>query len=90
MTDIIVDAAMVAANCVKNRPEMPLMKADGMNTAHRVNAIAMSAVETSSIVLWAASRGVKPTGQRVEVNAALVRGFRAGIADHMRHVCGVA
>jgi hypothetical protein len=29
-------------------------------------------------------------GQRVEVNGALVRGFRAGIADHMRHVCGVA
>ena len=34
-------------------------------------------------------RGVM-SGQRVEVNGALVRGFRAGIADHMRHVCGVA
>jgi len=30
------------------------------------------------------------SGQRVEVNDASGRGFRTGIADHMRHVCGVA
>ena len=55
MTEMIVEAEMVTANCVKNRPEMPLMKAAGTNTAHNVNAMAMSAVDTSSIVLCAAS-----------------------------------
>ena len=52
---MIVEAAMVAANWVKNRPEMPLMKAVGTNTAHSVSAMAISAAETSSIVLCAAS-----------------------------------
>src|SRR5215831_21276014 len=45
--EITVEAAMVVANCVKNRPEMPEMKAEGMKTAQRVSAMAMSAVETS-------------------------------------------
>ncbi len=36
------------------------MKAVGMNTAHSTSAMAISALETSSIVLCAASRGVIP------------------------------
>jgi hypothetical protein len=36
------------------------MKAEGTNTAQSVSAIAMSAAETSSIVLCAASRGAMP------------------------------
>src|ERR1700719_984361 len=58
--EITVEAAMVIANCVKNRPEIPEMKADGTKTAQRVSAMAMSAVETSLIVLCAASRGDMP------------------------------
>ena len=48
--EITVKAAMVVANCVKNRPEMPEKKADGTKTAHSVSAMAMSAAETSLIV----------------------------------------
>jgi hypothetical protein len=48
--EITVEAVMVVANCVKNRPEMPEMKADGTKTAHSVNAMAISAAETSLIV----------------------------------------
>src|SRR6202023_3065471 len=48
--EITVEAAMVVANCVKNRPEIPEMKADGTKTAQRVSAMAMSAAETSLIV----------------------------------------
>src|SRR6202166_2958957 len=48
--EITVEAAMVVANCLKKRPEMPEMKADGTKTAHRVSAMAMSAVDTSLIV----------------------------------------
>ena len=59
--EITVEAAMVVANCVKNRPEMPEMKADGTKTAHSVSAMAMSAVDTSSIVWCAASRGDMPS-----------------------------
>jgi hypothetical protein len=36
------------------------------------------------------AQGQVESGQRVEVNDASGRGFRAGIADRMRHVCGVA
>src|ERR1700686_2619212 len=45
--EITVEAAMVVANCLKNRPEMPEMKADGTKTAHRASARGMSAVDTS-------------------------------------------
>ena len=55
-----MEAAIVTANWRKNWPEMPEMNADGMNTAHSVNAIAISAPPTSSIVLCAASRGDMP------------------------------
>jgi hypothetical protein len=33
--EITVEAAMVAANCVKNRPEIPEMKAVGTKTAQK-------------------------------------------------------
>src|ERR1700693_4685072 len=58
--EITVEAAMVVANCLKNRPEMPEMKAEGTKTAQRVSAMAMSAVDTSLIVWCAASRGDMP------------------------------
>src|ERR1700740_2930516 len=37
--EITVEAAMVVANCLKKRPEMPEMKADGTKTAQRVSAM---------------------------------------------------
>ncbi len=40
---------------------MPVMKADGMNTAHSTSAIAISAPPTSSMLRIAASRGVSPS-----------------------------
>ncbi len=40
---------------------MPGMKAVGMNTPHSTKAIAISAPETSSIVLCAASSGLSPS-----------------------------
>src|SRR5258708_14842027 len=58
--EITVDAAIVVANWAKNRPEMPEMKTDGTKTAQSVRAIAMSAAETSSIVLCAASLADMP------------------------------
>ena len=52
--EISVEAAIVTANCRKNSPEMPGMNAEGTKTAQSVNAIAISAPPTSSIVLRAA------------------------------------
>src|ERR1700710_808087 len=39
---------------------MPVMKVAGTNTAHNTSAIEISAAPTSSIVLYAASRGDRP------------------------------
>ena len=58
--EMIVEPAIVMANCLKNSPGIPEMKATGTNTAHSVKAIAISAVDTSVIVSWAASSGDKP------------------------------
>ncbi len=58
--EIAVAAAMVTANWRKNWPEMPLMKAAGMNTAPSTSAIATRARPTSSIVRCAASLGAMP------------------------------
>ena len=58
--EITVEAAIVTANCLKNRPEIPEMNADGTNTAHSVSAIEISALPTSSIVRCAASFGDNP------------------------------
>src|ERR1700738_1252909 len=41
--EITVEAVMVVANYIKNRPEIPEMKADGTKTAHSVSAMAISA-----------------------------------------------
>ena len=59
--EITVEAEIVTANWRKNSPEMPEMKADGTNTAQSVNAIAISAPPTSSIVRWAATAGDMPS-----------------------------
>src|SRR5260370_39955458 len=59
--EITGEAAMEVANCLKNRPEMPEMKADGTKTAHRVSEIAMSAVDTSLIVGCVGSRDDMPS-----------------------------
>lgn len=48
--EIMVEAAIVMANCLKKMPVMPEMKAVGTKTAHRVSAMAISAVDTSFIV----------------------------------------
>ena len=61
--EITVEAAIVTANWRKNWPEMPVMKAEGTNTAHSASAIAISAPPTSSMVRCAASRGVMPGAQ---------------------------
>ena len=60
MQEMIVADAMVTANWRKNWPEMPAMKAAGMNTAESTRAMATSAPPTSSIVACEASRGDMP------------------------------
>src|SRR5262249_62304587 len=59
--EITVEAEIVTANWRKKSPEMPEIKADGTKTAQSVNAIAISAPPTSSIVRWAASVGDMPS-----------------------------
>ena len=54
--EITVETAMVTANWRKNWPVMPLMKAQGTNTAHSTRATAITGPVTSSIALRAASR----------------------------------
>src|SRR5260370_24708405 len=48
--EITVEAAMVVANCLKNRPELPEMKAEGTKTAQRLRATAGDPRRTSLIV----------------------------------------
>ena len=55
-----VETAMVTANCRKKRPVMPLIKAQGTNTAHSTRATATTGPATSSIALRAASREEYP------------------------------
>ena len=57
---MIVEAAIVRANCRKNSPLMPAMNAVGTNTAQSTRAMAITGPETSSIALRAASRGGWP------------------------------
>ena len=57
VNEMAVEAAIVIANCLKNVPCNPVMKAVGRNTPMRTREIAINAVPTSSIVLWAASLG---------------------------------
>ena len=58
--EITVETAIVTANWRKNWPVMPLMKAQGTNTAHSTRATAITGPVTSSIALRAASRGASP------------------------------
>src|ERR1700730_5044456 len=58
--EMIVAVAIVTANWRKNWPEMPGMKAEGMNTADSTSAMATSGVPTSSVERCAAARGLVP------------------------------
>ncbi len=58
--EMIVDAAIVSANCLKNSPLMPAMNAVGTNTAASTSAMAMTGPATSVMALRAASRASKP------------------------------
>ena len=63
-----VETAMVTANCRKNWPVIPPMKAQGTNTAHSTSATATTGPVTSSIALRVASRGGNPcSSQRPDV-----------------------
>src|SRR5260221_2679577 len=59
--EITVEAAIVTANCLKKRPEIPEMKAEGTKTAHNVRGIAREAPPTSYMVRCAASLGDMPS-----------------------------
>ena len=47
--DRIVDTAIVKANCWKNRPVIPLMNTQGMNTLDSTRPMAMTGAETSAM-----------------------------------------
>ena len=47
--EITVETAIVRANCRKNCPMMPVMNAQGTNTALSTSAMAMTGPETSSM-----------------------------------------
>ena len=55
-----VETAIVTANCRKNCPVIPLMNAQGTNTAQSTSATAITGPVTSSIALRVASRGSSP------------------------------
>jgi hypothetical protein len=57
---MMVETAMVRANCRKNEPVMPLMKAQGTKTALRTSPTAMTGPETPSMALIVAARGASP------------------------------
>ena len=58
--EIIVDTAIVNANCRKNCPVMPLMNAQGINTALSTNPTAITGPETCCMASNVASRGSSP------------------------------
>ena len=58
--EMTVETAIVTANCRKNWPVMPLMNAQGTNTAQSTRATATTGPVTSSIALRVASRGGRP------------------------------
>ena len=45
--EMMTEMATVTANCLFNRPWMPLMKAMGINTEARIRAMATTGPETS-------------------------------------------
>src|SRR5487761_1621193 len=58
--EMTVETAIVNANCRKNCPVMPLMKAHGMKTALNTSPTATTGPETCCIALIVASRGERP------------------------------
>ncbi len=58
--EMTVDTEIVTANCRKNNPVMPPMKAHGTNTAHSTRATAMIGPVTSSIAMMVAVRASWP------------------------------
>ena len=61
--EMIVELAMVRANCRKNCPVRPLMKAHGTNTADSTRPTATTGPATRSIAAMAASRGGRPSSR---------------------------
>ena len=59
--EMMVDTEMVMANCLKNWPVIPLMNAQGIKTAHKTKATAMTGPVTSVMAFRAASRGESPS-----------------------------
>ena len=57
---MIVEAAIVRANCRKNSPLMPAMSAVGTKTAQSTRAMAITGPETSAIARRDASREERP------------------------------
>ena len=55
-----VETAIVKANCRKNCPVMPVMKAQGTNTALSTSPTAITGPETWFMAAIAASRGGRP------------------------------
>ena len=53
-SDARMASTAVHPNCLKNRPEMPLMKAVGRNTATRAKVVAITAMPISSAASIAA------------------------------------
>ena len=60
MAEKTVETAIVTANCRKKRPVIPLMNAQGTNTAQSTRAMAMIGPVTSVMAFRAASRGGRP------------------------------
>ena len=58
--EMIVEAAMVKANWRKNCPVMPVMNAQGTNTALSTSPTAITGPETWLMALIVASRGARP------------------------------
>ena len=58
--EMIVDTAIVSANCRKKWPVMPLMNAHGTNTADSTRPTAITGPDTCSIARIVASRGDRP------------------------------
>ncbi len=60
MVEKIVEVAIVTANCLKNCPVIPVMKAHGTNTAQSTRPTAMIGPVVSSIARRVASRDSSP------------------------------
>ena len=59
--------ASVTPNCVKNEPDVPGMKATGMNTAMKTSVHEMTATDTSLMASRVASRGPHTAPEGVSI-----------------------